>query len=122
MSWEPITLKELKGLGVRIDTEPICADSLEDLYGKLNKFPHEEWTMIRAPWWCGDKLVALIVRPRVDVNYEPGTKLFSKETGVKGEVIDNIKLPGDICVRWETGEVISYDEEWLDENCNVRLY
>ncbi len=66
MDWEPITIEELKVLGRRIDSETICADNLEDLYRKLSDFPYEEWVMLRSPWWCGDKLIALIVKPRTE--------------------------------------------------------
>lgn len=67
MSWQPITLEELQGLGRRIDTEFVVADSEPDLYLKLNThYPHEQWTMLRAPAWCGDKLVALVVKPRTE--------------------------------------------------------
>jgi len=71
MSWEPITLKELKELGKRIDSEVLCADSLEDLYLQLNtKYTHEKWTTLRAPVWCGDKLVLMIVKPRNDDDWD----------------------------------------------------
>lgn len=67
MSWEPISLEELKGLGARIDSEVICADSQSDLYLKLNTdYPHTEWAILRAPIWCGDKLVAVIMKPRTE--------------------------------------------------------
>jgi len=67
MSWEPITFEELNGLGRRIDSEYVSADTLSELYGKLNAdYPNEEWTLLRVPAWCGDKLVALVVRPRSD--------------------------------------------------------
>jgi hypothetical protein len=62
---EPITLEELKGLGSRIDTEVVIADSIEGMYSELNaKYPHEQWTLIRCPFWCGEKLVALVIKPR----------------------------------------------------------
>ena len=51
------------------------------------------------------------------MKYEVGTKLVCNE--VKGTVIPNFKLPGDICVEWETGEKSSYDEDWLDENSKI---
>ncbi len=67
MSWQPITVKELKGLGRRIDSEWVVADDVAQLYGLLNaKYPHEEWCMLRSPEWIGDKLVTLVVRPRND--------------------------------------------------------
>ena len=67
MDWEPITLQELKELGRRIDSEYVCANSIEDMYLQLNtKYPHEEWTLLRSPGWCGDQLVALVVKPRTE--------------------------------------------------------
>ena len=67
MSFEPITFEELKNLGRRIDSEFVVADTVEDMYKKLNEnYPHEEWTLIRSPAWCGDKLVALVMKPRVE--------------------------------------------------------
>lgn len=62
--WQPITREELKELGFRITSRFVCGDDIEDLYKNLAKYPHEEWTMIRAPAWCGDKLVALVIKPR----------------------------------------------------------
>ena len=50
--------------------------------------------------------------------YEVGTKLVCNE--VNGTVVENEKLPGDICVLWEEYDrIISYDTEWLDENAKV---
>lgn len=67
MSWEPITLEELKEMGRRIDSEFVTADDVPDMYRQLNeKYPHDEWTLLRAPAWCGDKLVAFVVKPRVE--------------------------------------------------------
>lgn len=40
----------------------------------------------------------------------------SCEYTFRGTVVENCKLPGDICVKWEDGKLISYDENWLDEN------
>lgn len=51
--------------------------------------------------------------------YSVGTKLLHTESGIIGFVVENFKLPGDICVEWETGLKTSYDEENLDENCSV---
>lgn len=51
--------------------------------------------------------------------YSVGTKLVHIETGIQGEVVENFKLPGDICVEWETGFKTSYDAESLDENCQI---
>jgi len=35
-----------------------------------------------------------------------------------GSVVPNIKLPGDICIRWnhDCELVASYDQDWLDKN------
>lgn len=67
MSWKPITLDELRRLGRRIDAEFVCADSDTELREKLNKnYPSDQWMMIRAPAWCGDKLVALVTKPRTE--------------------------------------------------------
>lgn len=46
--------------------------------------------------------------------YKIGTELLCNE--VKGVVVPNRKLPGDICVERETGQFSSYDGEWLDKN------
>jgi len=52
------------------------------------------------------------------MKYSVGTKLECEE--VAGVVVENTKLPGDICVKWESMDfVVSYDEEWLDENSKV---
>lgn len=51
--------------------------------------------------------------------YIVGTKLLHKESEIIGVVIENFKLPGDICVEWETGFISSYDYENLDKNCSV---
>lgn len=67
MSWEPITLAELKNLGKRIDAEYVVAEDVPDMYRQLNEnYPHEEWTLLRAPAWCGDLLVAMVVKPRTE--------------------------------------------------------
>ena len=51
--------------------------------------------------------------------YSVGTRLvfLDPQSGesFKGEVVPNQKLPGDICVNWETGLFSSYDENWLDK-------
>jgi hypothetical protein len=50
--------------------------------------------------------------------YEVGTKLVCNE--VNGTVVENVKLPGDICVMWEGyTSIVSYDIDWLDENAKV---
>lgn len=51
--------------------------------------------------------------------YVPGTKLIWKANGVRGRVVENYKLPGDICVEWEHGVKSSYDEWFLDEHCAI---
>lgn len=43
------------------------------------------------------------------MKFEPGTKVRSLD--ITGVVIPNVKLPGDICVQWENGQMISYDQE-----------
>ena len=50
--------------------------------------------------------------------YEIGTPVCCNK--VNGVVVENFKLPGDICISWESGMITSYDEEWLDENVEVR--
>jgi hypothetical protein len=47
--------------------------------------------------------------------YEVGNRLIHTESGICGTVVENFKLPGDICVRWDDGLETSYDEEVLDE-------
>lgn len=54
-----------------------------------------------------------------ETKYSPGTTLLYKTAGVRGAVVPNNKLPGDICVLWETGQSSSYDEEFLDLFCEV---
>lgn len=53
-------------------------------------------------------------KTNADKNYTEGTKLMCD--GYKGVVVKNYKLPGDICVEWETGVKSSYDKYWLNEN------
>ncbi len=50
--------------------------------------------------------------------YSLGIKLICNE--VNGIVIENFKLPGDICVLWETGLQSSYDIEWLDQFTKIK--
>lgn len=38
---------------------------------------------------------------------------------IKGKVVENFKLPGDVCVEWETGQLASYDTEWLDQFAEI---
>jgi len=54
--------------------------------------------------------------------YIVGTKLIHNESGITGIVIENFKLPGDICVEWKTGFKTSYHEESLNENCSIVEY
>ena len=49
--------------------------------------------------------------------YEEGTKIICNE--VHGIVVENTKLPGDICIKWNTGQFCSYDKEWLDDNAEI---
>lgn len=51
--------------------------------------------------------------------YKVGTKLIHNESGIIGVVVENFKLSGDICIAWNTGFIISYDSDNLDENCSV---
>ena len=61
------------------------------------------------------------------MKYKDGTKLIYRyeEDGkpgiIRGVVIENFKLPGDTCVKWDTGQVASYDEEWLDEHAEISV-
>lgn len=45
--------------------------------------------------------------------FNVGDKLVHIETNIKGVVVENFKLPNDICVEWETGLKTSYDEDFL---------
>ena len=90
MDYEPITLEELRSLGVRIDSEMVCADSIEGLYFELNtKYGHEKWALLRAPVWCGDKLVVMIVKPRNDDDFDDDGNYIG--------VNDRWKDPGSEC-------------------------
>jgi len=57
--------------------------------------------------------------------YTTGTKLIyrGEEDGIPnvfhGVVVDNYKLPGDICVNWESGVSSSYDKDWLDWHTEI---
>lgn len=52
------------------------------------------------------------------MKYTVGTILDAD--GVRGKVVENTKLPGDICVLWEhMTEIVSYDESFLDEFCKI---
>ncbi len=52
------------------------------------------------------------------MKYSVGTILDCE--GIRGVVVENTKLPGDICVLWEhMPDVVSYDEDFLDEICTV---
>lgn len=76
--WPTISMEELKGLGARIDSTLVHAPSLPELYRELNtKYGHEKWTTLRAPQWCGDQLVVMVVKPRDD--NDPGPRLNDEE-------------------------------------------
>ena len=47
--------------------------------------------------------------------YKVGTKVICN--GYKGVVVENYKIPGDICIDWENGEKYSYDKEAFEEDC-----
>lgn len=50
--------------------------------------------------------------------YDVGTKIICND--IEGTVVENEKLPGDICVLWEGYDhFISYDTEWLNDNAKV---
>ncbi len=51
--------------------------------------------------------------------YKVGTKL--KCNDVLGTVIENFKLPEDICIEWENGMRASYDISWLAANTEIVL-
>ncbi len=51
----------------------------------------------------------------MDDNEKYPEGLIITANGVKGTVVPNFKLPGDICVKWETGLTTSYDEDFLDK-------
>lgn len=55
--------------------------------------------------------------------YPVGQKLIINSpagNAVVGTVVENCKMPGDICIKWEGLEdIYSYDEEFLDENAEV---
>lgn len=60
------------------------------------------------------------------LKYKVGTKVFFDESNpLVGQVVTNVKLPGDICIQWlngpdnTPGQMISYDKEWLDENVKI---
>lgn len=57
------------------------------------------------------------------MKYPVGTVLIYDDMimgEIKGVVVENVKLPGDICVLWEGDHLVSYDEEWLDEHCGIK--
>ena len=52
------------------------------------------------------------------MKYEVGTKLLCN--GCFGEVVPNVKLPNDICIKWDVmDEIASYDYDWLEENVEI---
>jgi len=44
----------------------------------------------------------------------------SEEETYYGTIVKNYKLPGDICIKWDTYMESSYDVSWLEEN-NVEV-
>ena len=52
--------------------------------------------------------------------YPVGKKVIVNE--ITGTIVENVKLPDDICVTWEGNSgVYSYDEEWLDKNIETAV-
>lgn len=50
--------------------------------------------------------------------YPVGMKIRCND--IPGTIVENVKMPGDICVEWEGNSgVFSYDEEWLDKNLDL---
>lgn len=53
------------------------------------------------------------------MKYQPGTRVRNPH-GVEGTVVQNVKMPGDICVKWDFHEgIYSYDEDVMDESCTI---
>jgi hypothetical protein len=46
--------------------------------------------------------------------YSVGDRILCNE--VWGTVVPNVKMPGDICIKWDSGQFSSYDVEWLREH------
>ena len=53
--------------------------------------------------------------------YAVGTKHVFNGTSIVGEVAVNVKLPGDICIQWATGQFSSYDLEFLEVNTHPHV-
>jgi len=67
--FKPITDEEVKELGSRLDSLFIAADSVPEMYRKLNtltKNGSPNWTLLRSPWWVRDILVAIVIKPRTE--------------------------------------------------------
>lgn len=54
-----------------------------------------------------------------EIKYPTGTRLLCE--GIRGTIVTNCKMPGDICVVWDEDDrgIISYDEEWLDAHAII---
>lgn len=62
-----MTIDEVRRLGRLIDLELVHADSEGELYLELNtKYSPNNWSLLHAPMWVGDKLVAVVAKPRED--------------------------------------------------------
>ena len=65
----------------------------------------------------------MVMATKKKSKYKVGTKVVFSDPqngeSFEGKVIDNYKIPGDICVKWETGFNSSYDEKWLDKNTMI---
>jgi hypothetical protein len=67
--FKPITDEEVKELGSRLDSLLIAADSIEDMYLKLNtltKNGSPNWRLLCSPRWVRDNLIAIVVKPRTE--------------------------------------------------------
>ena len=53
------------------------------------------------------------------MKYEVGMIVNFKEVNIKGTIVENYKMPGDICIDWDNGTQSSYDEEFLDEKVEI---
>lgn len=51
--------------------------------------------------------------------YRPGVRVRYKGVNILGTVVENEKFPDDICIQWENGMFSSYDEWFLDINCEI---
>lgn len=69
MTYEPLTDEEVRILGTRLDTLFIGANSVPEMYRKLNtlvKNGSPNWVLLRSPWWVKGFLIAIVVKPRAD--------------------------------------------------------